>query len=203
MAAKALQLAYTVKTGRRAPANAQLPVSQPAPSPESSLRVHAGSYASSTGLDRVAVAPDGPGLVWTRNAGTPAATPATFTPSRDGWFRSVTDSTQIAFRTVQGRRLMLARRLEEFVPPSLFLYTDISSERVPDGKIPASWGPTALSASRAVTPSWRVRRSCSTAAACSFSTSAGSARSCSRSRDRVRSPSVSAGFYPQSARGTR
>lgn len=34
---------------------------------------------------------------------------------------------------------MLARRLEEFVPPSLFLYADIASERVPDRKIPASW----------------------------------------------------------------
>jgi hypothetical protein len=34
---------------------------------------------------------------------------------------------------------MLARRLEAFIPPSLFLYTDIASEQVPDGEIPASW----------------------------------------------------------------
>jgi CubicO group peptidase (beta-lactamase class C family) len=136
---KAVGLAYTAKTGRRAPANDELPTSQPASAPESALLAHAGSYASSTGLDQVSVAPDGSGLVWSRNAGTAAATSATFTPSRDGWFRSATDSTQIAFRTVQGRRLMLARQLVEFEPPRLTSYTDIASERVPDGKIPASW----------------------------------------------------------------
>lgn len=136
---KALGLAYTAKTGRRAPGNDELPTSQPASAPESALLAHAGSYASSTGLDQVSVAPDGSGLVWTRNAGTAAATSATFTPSRDGWFRSAPDSTQIAFRTVQGRRLMLARQLVEFEPPRLTSYTDIASERVPDGQIPASW----------------------------------------------------------------
>lgn len=139
VADKALELAYTAKTGRRAPASPPLPVSQPVSLPESALRAHTGSYASSAGLDRVSVASGGAGLVWTRNVGTPAATSATFTPSRDGWFRSATDKTQIAFRTVQGRRLMLARRLEEFVPPSLFLYTDIASERVPDRRLPPSW----------------------------------------------------------------
>jgi hypothetical protein len=135
VATNALGLAYTARTGRRPPGNERLPASVPA----SALLAHAGSYASSTGLDRVAVAPDGAGLVWTRNAGTAAATSATFTPSRDGWFRSATDKTQIAFRTVQGRRLMLARQLVEFEPPRLTSYTDIASERVPDAKIPASW----------------------------------------------------------------
>jgi hypothetical protein len=139
VAVKALGLAYTAKTGRREPAPGPLPVSQPAAAPASELLADAGAYAGSEGLDRVSVAPSGAGLVWTRNADTPAATSATFTPSRDGWFRSPTDHTQIAFRTVAGRRLMLRRRLEDFVPPSLFPYTDIASERVPDGRIPAAW----------------------------------------------------------------
>jgi hypothetical protein len=101
VASKALQLAYMAKTGRRPPADGQLPASAPASMPESALQVHAGSYASSEGVDHVEVAPDGASLVWTRHAGTPAATSAVYSPSQDGWFRSATDATQIAFRTVR------------------------------------------------------------------------------------------------------
>ena len=139
VAVKALGPAYTAKTGRREPAPGQLPVSQPVAAPESELLADAGSYASSAGLDRVSVTPRGTGLVWTRDAGTPAARSATFTPSRDGWFRSATDSTQIAFRTVAGRRLMLTRRLEEFVPP---LTVPLHGHRIrasSDGRLRASW----------------------------------------------------------------
>ncbi len=139
VAAKALELAYTAKTGRQAPGNDLLPRSRPASASLSTLRTHSGSYATSTGLDRVAVTADRTGLVWTRNAGTPAATSGTFMASRDGWFRSATDATQIAFQTVQGRRLMLTRVLAEFVPPRLTRYTAIASEQVPHWKIPASW----------------------------------------------------------------
>jgi CubicO group peptidase (beta-lactamase class C family) len=139
VATKALGLAYTAKTGRREPRAPRLPVSQRVSVTASALRAHAGAYATSTGLDRVTAAPGGSGLVWTRNAGAPGATSATFTASRDGWFRSATDTTQIAFRTVEGRRLMLARRLVAFAPPTSWPYTDISSERVPDGPIPSSW----------------------------------------------------------------
>jgi CubicO group peptidase (beta-lactamase class C family) len=139
VAVKALELAYTAKTGRRAPAIPALPGSPPASVTQRALCADSGLYATSAGLDRVSVAPSEAGLVWTRNAGTPLATSARFTASRDGWFRSGTDKTQIAFRTVAGRRLMLARRLEAFVPPSLVPYTEIASERVPDGQISASW----------------------------------------------------------------
>jgi hypothetical protein len=139
VASKALELAYTAKTGRRPPATRPLPASPPVSVPARALRAHAGLYASSAGVDRVSLAPGGAGLMWTRHLGTPSATSATFHPSRDGWFRSATDQTQIAFRTVQGRRLMLARRLEQFVPPTSIPYTDIASERLPDVPIPASW----------------------------------------------------------------
>ncbi|HZE14604.1 MAG TPA: serine hydrolase domain-containing protein, partial [Mycobacterium sp.] len=139
VAATALGLAYTAKTGRREPTTPPLPASPPASVPRPVLRAHAGLYASSAGLDRVSVASAGDSLLLTRNVGTPSATSALFTPSRDGWFRSATDRDQIAFRTVQGRRLMLARRLKQFVPPSFFPYTDIASQRIPDVRIPPSW----------------------------------------------------------------
>jgi CubicO group peptidase (beta-lactamase class C family) len=135
VAIEALGLAYTAKTGVPRPAQTPLPTSEPAAEPERALRAHAGAYASATGLDRVELAPDGGGLVWTRDAGTAHATSATFTPFRDGWFRSTTDAAQqVAFRTVMGRRLMVTR--SEY-PPAL--YTEIRSERLPDGPIPASW----------------------------------------------------------------
>jgi CubicO group peptidase (beta-lactamase class C family) len=135
VAIEALRLAYTAKTGVPRPAQTPLPTSEPAAESERALRAHAGAYGSATGLDRVELAPDGGGLVWTRGAGTAHATSATFTPFRDGWFRSATDTTQqVAFRTVMGRRLMLTRSL---YPPAL--YTQITSERLPDRPIPASW----------------------------------------------------------------
>lgn len=139
VAAKALELAYTAKTGRHAPGDDRLPVSPEVSVPQPTLQAYAGPYATSTGLDRVQVATGGAGLVWTRDAGTPAATSALFTPSKDGWFRSATDPTQVRFRTVQGRRILLTRMLAEFVPPTLTRYTDIAGEQVRARSIPAAW----------------------------------------------------------------
>jgi hypothetical protein len=131
VANEALGLAYTAKTGRPPPAPAQLPTSVPA----SVLRAHAGYYATNSSVDRVDLAPGGAGLVWTRNADTPSASAATYAPYRDGWFRTADAAIpQVAFRTVQGRRLMLTRQTQG---PGL--YTAISGERVPGSRVPAAW----------------------------------------------------------------
>jgi CubicO group peptidase (beta-lactamase class C family) len=135
VAFEALGLAYTAKTGRPQAPTTRLPASVPASVSASVLRAHAGYYATTSGLDRVDVAPGGAGLVWTRNAGTPSESAATYAPYRDGWFRSpAAGMPQLAFRTVQGRRLMLTRQI--FTPEPV---TTISGQRVPGSRTPAAW----------------------------------------------------------------
>ncbi|MBV8733729.1 MAG: beta-lactamase family protein [Solirubrobacterales bacterium] len=135
VAFEALRLAYTAKVGRPQPPTTPLPASVPTSVPASVLRTYAGYYATNSGLDRVEVDSRGAGLVWTRNAGIRSQSTATYAPYRDGWFRTTTAGMpQIAFRNVQGRRLMLTREI--FAPA---LLTTISGQRVPKNRVPAAW----------------------------------------------------------------
>ncbi|TXH42981.1 MAG: class A beta-lactamase-related serine hydrolase [Actinobacteria bacterium] len=134
VAAKALSRAYTAKTGAAAPPAATLPTSMPVANDSAVAADYAGHYATANGLDSVTADADG-ALSWARHLGTPAAATSALTPLADGWFAVAGDeSTQVQFRTIDGRRLLVSR-----VPWGPAITEMMSGELLPASSIPAAW----------------------------------------------------------------
>lgn len=108
---RALQLAYTAKTGKQVAPNVKLPTER-VPGSDAMLAPVAGRYATAEGYATVNY---GAGyLLLTRHAesaapGAPAET-VSYAPTPDGWWTSSdTPDFQVGFQELGGKRLMLAR----------------------------------------------------------------------------------------------
>ncbi|MCU0309203.1 MAG: beta-lactamase family protein [Thermoleophilia bacterium] len=126
--------AFAAKTGRPVPTAPGLPAAAPATVPRADLGRLAGRYAGVSDLDRVDVSGDGAGLVWRRAVGTPREQAATFRPGADGWYRSAEEGTELRFRTVSGRRLLVTRNVL-----GDRAWTFPRALRVPAWTVPAAW----------------------------------------------------------------
>jgi CubicO group peptidase (beta-lactamase class C family) len=128
VAALALGLMVTAKTGRIAPA-------PPKPSPQihvstAVLRRAAGRYADAAGLELVKA---GRGvLVLTSAAQGPNARSFTLTPRADGWYTDASGALSIRSKTAEGRQLLLGRMADGAVAAV--------AERIPSSyQVPAAW----------------------------------------------------------------
>ena len=134
VAALALSLAYSAKTGTPVPPDATLPASAPGQGAAQAVAGYTGRYASGNNLARVAV--DGAGQVsWTRELGAPTQETVPLTLREDGWWDvGGTTTAQVQFRTVEGRRLIVSR-----IPWGPGTTDVVSGELVPDVQVPAAW----------------------------------------------------------------
>lgn len=107
IAARALELAYTAKTGIPKPPPVTLPDPGPATPTTAELRRAEGTYGGYTGYSTVAA--QGNDLELAVVNGGEVRT-ATFTRMSDGWWRTDADpNLQMTFRTIAGRRVLLTR----------------------------------------------------------------------------------------------
>ncbi|MEI2718148.1 MAG: serine hydrolase domain-containing protein [Candidatus Nanopelagicales bacterium] len=132
IASRALELAYTAKTGVTKPPPVSLPDLGPRTPTDVELREAQGIYAGYVGYSTVNV--DGDSLQLSLVKGG-EVTNATFTQMSDKWWRTDSDpNLQIAFQTIAGRRVVVARN-----GGGTKVNRQILGEKVPPQSPPRRW----------------------------------------------------------------
>lgn len=132
IASRALELAFTAKTGVTKPPPVSLPDPEPRTPTDVELREAEGIYAGYVGYSTVIV--DGDSLQLSLVKGGDV-TNATFTQMSDKWWRTDADpNLQIAFQTIAGRRVVVARN-----GGGTEVNRQILGEKVPPQSPPRRW----------------------------------------------------------------
>ena len=132
IASRALELAFTAKTGVTKPPPVSLPDPGPRTPTDVELREAEGIYAGYVGYSTVIV--DGDSLQLSLVKGGDV-TNATFTQMSDKWWRTDADpNLQIAFQTIAGRRVVVARN-----GGGTEVNRQILGEKVPPQSPPRRW----------------------------------------------------------------
>lgn len=133
VAQRALDLAYTAKTGIEPPLTPDLPIRSSDLPTAKYVRKQAGVWSKTNGYDLVRA--NGTSLKLVTDADLPSESSVVYHRMQGGWWRSKAQpALQIKLRTIQGRRIMVGRTSD-----TSGIYQYVISERAGTPTIPTAW----------------------------------------------------------------